>query len=65
LVTRRLIQGLKENPSLTLTVDTLQTWLSIPLAAAQRILRNLASSGLIREIQTGIWVPSPLMQPGT
>lgn len=65
LVTRRLIQGLQENPSLTLTVDTLQTWLSIPLAAAQRVLRNLASSGLIREIQSGVWVPSPLMQPGT
>ena len=65
LVTRRLIQGLQENPSLTLTVDTLQTWLSIPLAAAQRVLRNLASSGLIREIQSGVWVPSPLIQPGT
>ena len=66
LVTQRLIQGIKENPSLTLTVDTLQAWLSIPHNAAQRILRKLASSGLVREIQRGIWVPSPLVvQTGT
>jgi predicted transcriptional regulator len=60
LVTRRLIEGLTENPSLTLTADTLQAWLSVPHTAAQRILRNLASSGLVREIQHGVWVPSPL-----
>ena len=55
LVTRRLIQGLQENPSLTLTVDTLQSWLDIPMEAAQRILDRLASSGLVREVQKGVW----------
>ena len=66
LVTRRLIQGLTANPSLTLTVERLQIWLTVPHTAAQRILRNLTSSGLVREIQSGVWVPSPLgLQMGT
>jgi Fic family protein len=63
-VTRRLINGLMENPSLTLTTDTLQAWLNVPRSAAQRILRNLASSGVVREIQSGVWVPSPTWQMG-
>jgi Fic family protein len=63
-VTRRLINGLMENPSLTLTVDTLEAWLNVPQSAAQRILRNLASSGVVREIQSGVWVPSPTLQLG-
>ena len=63
-VTRRLINGLTENPSLTLTVDTLQAWLNVPQSAAQRILRNLASSGVVREIHSGVWVPSPTLQLG-
>ena len=61
---RRLISGLTENPSLTLTVDTLEKWLDIPTSAAQRILRNLSSSGVVREIQSGVWVPSPTLQLG-
>lgn len=63
-VTRRLIGGLVENPSLTLTVDTLQAWLRVPRDASQRILRNLASSGVVREIQSGVWVPSPTWEAG-
>jgi len=41
--------------SVTLTVNTLQTWLDVPLDAAQRILQRLASSGLMREVQRGVW----------
>ena len=54
-VVKRVINGVVQNPSVTLTVDTLQTWLNIPTDAAQRILGRLASSGLVREVQKGVW----------
>lgn len=52
---QRVIDGVIQNPSVTLSVNTLQTWLGIPLEAAQRILQRLASSGLVREVQRGVW----------
>ena len=54
-VVQRVIDGIVQNPSVTLTVNTLQTWLDIPLDAAQRILDRLAGSGLVREVQKGVW----------
>lgn len=54
-VVQRVISGVVQNPSVTLTVDTLQTWLGVPFEAAQRILSRLASSGLVREVQKGVW----------
>lgn len=54
-IVQRVINGVVQNPSVTLTVDTLQAWLDIPMEAAQRILRRLASSGLVREVQKGVW----------
>ena len=54
-VVQRVINGVVQNPSVTLTVDTLQAWLDIPMEAAQRILQRLASSGLVREVQKGVW----------
>ena len=44
-----------QNPSVTLTVNSLQSWLGVPFEAAQRILSRLASSGLVREVQRGVW----------
>ena len=52
---QRVIDGVIQNPSVTLTVNTLQTWLDLPLDAAQRILQRLASSGLVQEVQRGVW----------
>ena len=52
---QRVIDGVTQNPSITLSVNTLQTWLDVPFDAAQRILRRLASSGLVREVQRGVW----------
>ncbi len=52
---QRVIDGVIQNPSVTLSVNTLQTWLGIPFEAAQRILQRLASSGLVREVQRGVW----------
>ena len=54
-VVQRVINGVVQNPSVTLTVDTLQAWLDIPMDAAQRILQRLAASGLVREVQKGVW----------
>ena len=54
-VVQRVINGIVQNPSVTLTVDTLQAWLDIPMDAAARILQRLASSGLVREVQKGVW----------
>ena len=54
-VVQRVIDGIVQNPSVTLTVATLQQWLGVPLDAAQRILDRLASSGLVREVQKGVW----------
>jgi hypothetical protein len=54
-VVQRVIDGIVQNPSVTLSVNTLQTWLGVPVDAAQRILDRLASSGLVREVQKGVW----------
>ena len=54
-VVQRVIDGIVQNPSVTLTVNILQQWLDIPIDAAQRILDRLASSGLVHEVQKGVW----------
>ena len=54
-VVQRVIDGVVQNPSVTLTVHTLQQWLGVPGDAAVRILDRLASSGLVREVQKGVW----------
>ncbi len=52
---QRVIDSIVQNPSVTLSVNTLQTWLDLPIDAAQRILQRLASSGIVREVQKGVW----------
>jgi len=54
-IVQRVIDGVVLNPSVTLTVNSLQSWLGVPVDAAQRILVRLASSGLVREVQRGVW----------
>lgn len=54
-VVQRVIDDIIQNPSVTLTVSTLQAWLGVPVEAAQRILQRLASSGLVREVQRGVF----------
>ena len=54
-IVQRVIDSIVQNPSVTLSVNTLQTWLGVPMEAAQRILQRLASSGLVREVQKGVW----------
>jgi Fic family protein len=52
---QQVINDVIQNPSVTLTVNNLQTWLGIPLDAAQRILQRLVSSGLVQEVERGVW----------
>jgi len=59
-IVQRVIQGVVQNPSVTLTVSTLQQWLGVPMEAAERILGRLASSGLVREVQRGVWARGSL-----
>ena len=54
-VVQRVIDNIVQNPSVTLSVNTMQAWLGVPIDAAQRILQRLASSGLVREVQRGVW----------
>lgn len=52
---QRVINDIVQNPSVTLSVNTLQAWLGVPIEAAQRILQRLAASGLVQEVQRGVW----------
>jgi hypothetical protein len=54
-VVRSIIDRVVQNPSVTLTVETLQHWLNVPMDAADRILKRLASAGLVREVNRGVW----------
>ena len=59
-IVQRVIDGIVQNPSVTLTVKTMQQWLDVPMEAAERILDRLASSGLVKEVQKGTWVRGSL-----
>lgn len=54
-VVRQVINSVVQNPSVTLSSSSLQQWLGVPREAAQRILQRLASSGLLREVERGVW----------
>ena len=59
-IVKRVVDGIVQNPSVTLTVNTIQQWLGVPMDAAERILHRLASSGLVKEVQAGTWVRGSL-----
>jgi hypothetical protein len=56
---QRIVSRVNQNPSVTLTVETLVASLHIPADAAQRILASLAASGIVREVKPGMWVGAP------
>jgi len=51
-----IVNSVLQNPSVTLSVDTLQAWVGLSKDAAERILVRLADSGLVREIREGVFV---------
>jgi len=59
-IVQRVIEGVVQNPSVMLTVEMLQQWLNVPHDAARRILGRLDSSGLITEVQRGVWARGAL-----
>jgi CRP-like cAMP-binding protein len=59
-IVQRVIEGVVQNPSVTLTISTLQQWLGVPIEAAERILERLTSSGLVREVERGVWARGSL-----
>lgn len=48
-------------PSILLTVDETQKLLRLQKEACQRILRRLVESGVLREIQRGVYTPTALL----
>ena len=54
-VVQRVVDTVVQNPTVTLSVETAHAWLGLPVEAAQRILQHLAASGLVREVQRGVW----------
>lgn len=59
-IVQRVINDVVQNPSITLTIGTLQQWLRVPEDAARRILDRLISSGLVREVQRDVWARGPM-----
>jgi hypothetical protein len=57
-IVRAVVKAILQNPSVTLTVETLEVWLKVPSDAAHRILGRLVASGLVREINRGVFVRS-------
>jgi DNA-binding GntR family transcriptional regulator len=55
-----IVNGVLQNPSVTLSVETLQAWVGLSSDAAERILMRLADSGLVREIKEGVFVRGTL-----
>jgi DNA-binding IscR family transcriptional regulator len=52
---RSIVAGVVRNPYAVITSDSLQQWLHVPRAVAERILTRLVSSGLIHEVSAGVW----------
>ncbi len=48
-------------PSILLTVEETQRLLQLHKEACQRILRRLVESGVLREIQRGVYTPTALL----
>ena len=48
-------------PSILLTVEETQRLLKLHKEACQRILRRLVESGVLREIQRGVYTPTALL----
>jgi len=59
-VVQRIVDDVVQNPSVMLSVGMLQQWLGVPVEAARRILHRLAASGLVSEIEKGVWARKSL-----
>jgi hypothetical protein len=55
---RSIVAGVVRNPYAVVTRESLEHWLRIPRAVAERILNRLVSAGLVREVSDGVWARS-------
>ena len=58
--TQRVVNVVLEHPSVILRAETLGAWLNVQLDAAQRILTQMVSAGLLREVDDGAFVARSL-----
>ena len=59
-VVQRIVNDVVQNPSVMLSVAMLQQWLGVSVDAARRILERLVASGLVSEIDRGVWAKRSL-----
>jgi len=57
---QRVVNVVLENPSMMLRAETLGAWLNVQLDVAQRILTEMVTAGLLREVQRGVFVARSL-----
>lgn len=58
-VIRRIVDSVVQNPGARFTFPRFRAMLGVPEEAARRILAYLASSGLVVEIERGVWARIP------
>jgi hypothetical protein len=56
---RSIVAGIVRNPYAVVTSESLQQWLHVSKTVAQRIIDRLVSSGVLREVEHGVWARSP------
>jgi DNA-binding IscR family transcriptional regulator len=54
-VVRAVVDHVVHRAETTVTLEGLQDFLHVPPAAANRILTNLVSAGIVREVRDGVW----------
>jgi hypothetical protein len=57
---QQVVNVVLENPTSMLRAETLGAWLNVELDAAQRILTEMVTAGLLREVQRGVFVARSL-----
>lgn len=55
-VFQRVVQDVVANPDACFTRESFRARLEVPDAAAERILGNLISAGVLAEREKGVWV---------
>jgi hypothetical protein len=57
---QRVVNVVLEHPSVILRAETLGAWLNVQLDGAQRILIQMVSAGILREVDHGAFVARSL-----
>ena len=52
---RSIVAGIVRNPYAVVTAESLQHWLHVSGTVADRIIQRLVSSGVLREVERGVW----------